>query len=210
MRRRSFTRSPALRRSTDNDAGETQLDPLARIALDCVETGLNGPSTGQRWRVRQRRARVSCGVSPLRCIVGSGHAPTRATAASRRSHRSGMGAGNGDNMRCGVAGRGCKAGLGPSRTGNVSGAPQGWVLVACLLCRSPPAAGSLGDHGPPRAAPALHHLHMRRLAAHAAHFRPWNAPGKLRQIKHLRLNRGPAHYRGQRSIGGRPACRPRS
>ncbi len=85
----------ALRRATENDAGETRREPLARIALDCAACGPGGPSTSAALaRACQRGARVSCGVGPQCCVVRSGHAAARATAAWRRQQRSGMEAGD--------------------------------------------------------------------------------------------------------------------
>ena len=85
-----------------HDAGETQSNPLARIALDCVVKGPNGPfRRAALARACQRSAGALRGVCPKRCIVSSGHAATRAAAAWRREHRSGMEWADGDDMRCG-------------------------------------------------------------------------------------------------------------
>ena len=195
-------RPPALRRAARHDAGETRREPLARIALDCVACGPVGPSASAALaRACQRSACVSCGVDPRRCIVRSGHAATRAAAAWRRQQRSGMGAGDGGQHASWRRWTRVQGRSGPSCTGNFSGAPQGWVLVACLCAARPWPPGHLGTTAHRRA-----HRHCITCTWPASrpmrpHFRPWSAPGKLRQIKHLRVNRGPAHYRGQRPIG---------
>ncbi len=115
-------------------------------------------------RACQRSACVSCGVDPGRRIVSGGHAATQAAAAWRREQRSGMGAGDGGQHASWRRWtRGARPACGPSCTRKFSGAPQGWVLVACLV---PPATwppGHLGTtahrgrigiaspaHGPPR------------------------------------------------------------
>jgi hypothetical protein len=160
-------------------------------------------------RACQRVGRAVRGVGPPRCVVRSGHAATRPVAAGCRRGRSGMRAGVGDGICAGcVAGRGCKAGHAVLPL-NFRVPAKGRVLVTCLWSRCPATAGSLGDHGPPWAQSALHHLRMRHLRLMRTHLRTWGAPVKLRQIKHLRNKRGPAHYRGQRpAIGASRRCNP--
>lgn len=186
------------------------LEPLARIALDCGEKAPLGLSRSQRWRVRVSEV-VACRAAPARVAASCAAAMRHRGWSRRRAGSNGQAWERVAGTTCAVcvAGRGCKAGTTRLAPG-ISGAPIGWVLVACLSCQPPPAAGSLGNHGPPGLTLALHHLRMRRHRLMRPHLQPWNAPGKLREIKHLRINRGPAHYRGQRPVGcvahGKRSC----
>ena len=199
------------------DARETRRNPGSnRPGLRGC--GPDGPSAlGSVGACVSAQCCVSCGVDPGRCIV--------AAAMRRHGLRRRGAASNGqawervtvDNMRRGVAGRGCKAGLRTVLHRGIFRVP----LKAGFLLRVsvPPASGRRVTWGPRPtcgrtgvASPA----HAPPRGPCGLTFDPASAPGKLRQIKHLRHNRGPAHYRGQRSIGcsrclagaGRPPRRP--
>ena len=147
-----------------HDAGETLREPVARIALDCVADGPDGPSSSAALaRACQRSACVSCGVGPGRRIVSSGHAATRAAPAWRREQRQAWERVTVDNMRRGVAGRGCKAGRLPSRTWNFRVPLKAGFLLRVSCAGAPgrrvtwgprPTSGGTGiaspAHAPPR------------------------------------------------------------
>ena len=204
MRRRTASRSRALRRATESMQEKRDRNPWLESPWTAwcgpqraVQTGSVGACVSAKcWRVARRlpealhREQRPCGDT------GCGGVAPRASVR----HASGQ---TGTTCAVSVAGRGCKAGLKPSCTG-IFRVPlkAGFLLrVSCADCPRPP--GHLGTAAHLRAGLALHHLrHAPTRGACGLTFEPASAPGKLRQIKHLRNDRGPAHYRGQRPVGG--------
>ena len=172
-----------------------------RPGLRC-ERPLAGLPRWQRWRVRSakraqagRRRPASLRFEQRPC----GDAPRRGVGpAAAIRHES---SGRGRHVRWSRRWTRMQGRNGPSCTGIFRVPPWGGVLVRVSWAKHPGPPGHLGTTAHPRWSGVASLAHAPE-SAHASPPSNRGAPVKLRQIKHLRNNRGPAHYRGQRSTGG--------